>query len=76
MWSLARPSQSAPRSLVSLAFAEVSHQLGEREFHLVLHLGDQLILAHADMVERLGIRSENACRSAWSNTPRARVWQG
>jgi hypothetical protein len=27
----------------------------KRRFHLVLHLADQLILAHAFMIERLGI---------------------
>ena len=40
-------------SVVAIALAQVTHQLGERRFHLVLHLADQLILAHSDMVERL-----------------------
>src|SRR5436190_2641860 len=37
---------------VCVAVAQIAHQLGEREFHLILHLADQLVLAHSDMVER------------------------
>ena len=45
----------ASQSVVAVTFAQVAHQLGERRFHLVLHLADQLVLAHSDMVERLRI---------------------
>src|SRR6478735_1308461 len=36
-------------------FAQEAHQFCKRRFHLVLHLGDEFVLAHAFMIERLGI---------------------
>jgi len=43
----------SPKRFRLVALAEVAHQLREGRFHLVLHLADELVLAHADMVERL-----------------------